>query len=606
MPDTKLLYLEDSYLKTTNAKVTLVTKVGNQTAVSLNQTIFYPQGGGQPSDQGTILGKSSSLKVTQVNYNKGKPLHLGKIKGSLNKGDTVTLKINWPRRYHNMRLHSAGHILHEVIMNITYGVKPIEGKHGISGKNYLKYKGIIDHTQLDKIQQTTNLIVADNKKITTKLTSLKELKKKASWVPSNLPKNKPLRIIQISGFDPIPDGGTQLKTTAEAGPIHVTDIDYDNGHSIVKYQIADQPLPQKISPEPTKTHSLKNFSSSLKKLRSEFTAALKKATTPSQQEALRLDFLGRRGHINSLTKDLSALPSKDRAAAGQAINSLKNHITTSLDSPPTTDNTKLTTWLDVTIPGDLPPQGHLHPISQAIDEITSIFTKIGFTRVRYPEVDWDWYVFESLNMPPTHPARDEWETFFVNRPAHPKKGAMVLTTHTSNGQVREMERVKNLPAGEAGPPIRMLNIAKCYRRQHDVTHTSMFHQFEGLVIDRNINIGHLKGTLDYFAKKFYGPTAKSRIRPFMFKFTEPSFEVDFSCTHCVGRGCRFCKSGWHEVGGSGMVHPNVLRAGGIDPNKYSGFAFGWGVERVFTLKPGLKLDDIRPFYNSNLEFLKQF
>ena len=253
----------------------------------------------------------------------------------------------------------------------------------------------------------------------------------------------------------------------------------------------------------------------------------------------------------------------------------------------------------MTAPGKSPSLGHLHPISQAIEEVTRIFEHIGFTRVRYPEVDWDWYVFESLNMPADHPARDEWETIFIDTPAHKTMGQMVLTTHTSNGQVREMERVKQ-------PPIRMLNIGKCYRRQQDRTHTVMFHQFEGLVIDKNIGIPHLKGTLDYFAREFYGPQAKSRIRPFNFRFTEPSFEVDFSCTHCAGKGCKFCKSGWHEVGGAGLVHPNVLKAGKIDPSKYSGFAFGWGIERTYTLKPGLNIDDIRLLYSSNLNFLNQF
>jgi phenylalanyl-tRNA synthetase alpha chain len=169
------------------------------------------------------------------------------------------------------------------------------------------------------------------------------------------------------------------------------------------------------------------------------------------------------------------------------------------------------------------------------------------------------------------------------------------------------------------PPIRMINIARCYRRQQDATHTQMFHQFEGLVVDKGINIQHLKGTLDYFAEKFYGPGTKSRIRPFHFQFTEPSFEVDFSCHVCEGTGlvkdvaaeggtrkCRFCKSGWHEVGGAGMVHPNVLKAGGIDSEKYTGFAFGWGIERTYTLKPGLQIDDIRLFYSGELAFLTQF
>ena len=333
-------------------------------------------------------------------------------------------------------------------------------------------------------------------------------------------------------------------------------------------------------------------------LKNEALALISQAQSPQELDQIRHQYLGRKGKINLFLKDLVKLPPPARQDLGQVINEAKSTIDTLL-----TDQLAAAApphhWLDVTQPGQLPPQGHLHPLTAAIDEITRIFEHIGFTRVRYPEVDWDWYVFESLNMPSNHPARDEWETFFVDTPPSPKLGAMVLTTHTSNGQVREMHRVKT-------PPIRMLNIAKCYRRQQDVTHTAMFHQFEGLVIDKGINIQHLKGTLDYFARKFYGPQAKSRIRPFMFRFTEPSFEVDFSCTHCSGKGCRFCKSGWHEVGGAGMVHPNVLKAGGIDPDKYTGFAFGWGVERVYTLKPGLSLDDIRLFYGNNLDFLKQF
>lgn len=311
-------------------------------------------------------------------------------------------------------------------------------------------------------------------------------------------------------------------------------------------------------------------------------------------------FMGKKGRVNELTQLIPELSAEERAEAGKMINSFKEEIQNALSQQKAYSKISDQDWLDVTRPGEMPPLGNLHPITQAIEEIQRIFEKIGFYRVRYPEVDWDYYVFEALNMPPNHPARDEWETFFVDAPNHPKFGQMVLTTHTSNGQVREMERLGGKP------PVRMLNIAKCYRRQQDVTHTAMFHQFEGLVIDKGINIQHLKGTLDYFAKSFYGPQAKSRIRPFMFRFTEPSFEVDFSCTHCQGRGCRFCKSGWHEVGGAGMVHPNVLKAGGIDPDIYTGFAFGWGIERVYTLKPGLELDDIRPLYGNRLEFLEQF
>ncbi len=351
----------------------------------------------------------------------------------------------------------------------------------------------------------------------------------------------------------------------------------------------------------------------------------------TNSEKLRVAYLGRKGSFNELANEIKNIDAADRKEAGKLLNELKSEIEDFIGHRLSVSNQSK--WIDLTIPGIKPKVGHLHPISQAMEEITDIFKRIGFTRVRYPEVDWDWYAFESLNMPPSHPARDEWETFFVSsedksaeieydssnpRKRHPSiaPGKIVLTPHTSNGQVREMERL-------AEPPIRMINIARCYRRQQDVTHTQMFHQFEGLVVDRNISIQHLKGTLDHFAREFYGEGTVSRIRPFHFQFTEPSFEVDFSCHICGGTGevrsrsfdsaqddtsvkCKFCKSGWHEVGGAGMVHPNVLKAGGIDPNVYSGFAFGWGIERTYTLKEGLQVDDIRLLYSSDLRFLRQF
>lgn len=334
-------------------------------------------------------------------------------------------------------------------------------------------------------------------------------------------------------------------------------------------------------------------------------------------EKKRIKYLGKKGLFNEVSKGIRSVEPTQKKEAGQLLNKLKTQLENDLQK--ISQNVK-EEWVDLTAPGIKPKLGHMHPISQAIEEVANIFEKIGFTRSRYPEVDWDYYAFESLNMPKDHPARDEWETFFVEslkkqglvaENTQKNKGKIVLTPHTSNGQVREMERLNSKP------PIRMVNIARCYRRQQDVTHTQMFHQFEGLVVDEGINIQHLKGTLDYFAKEFYGPGTKSRIRPFHFQFTEPSFEVDFSCHICNGTGfvkndhgdknkCAFCKSGWHEVGGAGMVHPNVLKAGGIDPNKYTGFAFGWGVERTYTLREGLNIDDIRLFYSGDTRFLEQF
>ncbi len=346
--------------------------------------------------------------------------------------------------------------------------------------------------------------------------------------------------------------------------------------------------------------TLRDLTSAIQALKDEFASD----SRPSEQKYST--YLGKKGKFNELVGALKTLLPENRKDAGKMLNELKAWLNEKLPEM-MASKTEGKLPVDPTIPGIDLHVGHVHPVTHAMHEITQIFERIGFTRVRYPEVDGDYYVFEALNMPKNHPARDEWETFFVDVPIDKKVGKIVLSTHTSNGQVREMERLGSTP------PIRMINIARVYRRQSDVTHTPMFHQFEGLVIDKGINIQHLKGTIDHFAREFYGAGARSRIRPFHFMFTEPSFEVDFSCTICDGTGklangekCKFCKSGWHEVGGAGMVHPNVLRAGGIDPDMYTGFAFGWGIERTYTLRPGLHIDDIRMLYNGDLRLLEQF
>ncbi|MDO8486952.1 MAG: phenylalanine--tRNA ligase subunit alpha [Candidatus Curtissbacteria bacterium] len=321
-----------------------------------------------------------------------------------------------------------------------------------------------------------------------------------------------------------------------------------------------------------------------------------------------LEIFGKGGIFTVLAGEIKNIEPQNRAAFGRDLNSAKSQIEQALHIKRSSlVVSRSSGFIDITAPGKKQKIGHLHLVSQAIEEIVGIFTKIGFSLQSYPEVDWDWYAFESLNMPKNHPARDDWETFFVKAPASSRYGNQVLTPHTSNGQVREMERVKTFtprsPKGEVGP-IRMLNIARCYRRQIDVSHTPMFHQFEGLYVDKNVSIPELKGTFDFFTTNFFGPKRVTRLRPHHFRFTEPSFEVDVTCGVCLGKGCRICKSGWLELGGAGMVHPNVLKAGGIDPQKYSGFAFGWGIERTIAMKT--ELPDIRLFYQNDLRFLEQF
>ena len=319
----------------------------------------------------------------------------------------------------------------------------------------------------------------------------------------------------------------------------------------------------------------------------------------SELEKIRVTYLGRKGKINELFNQLgSALP-EERKNLGQQLNEVKNTITRALENQLIQQPETSQEWFDITRPASLPAQGHLHLLTQAIEEITQIFEQVGFSRVRYREIESDWYAFEALNMPVDHPARDDFETFYVDLPKSKKGGRVVLTPHTSSGQVREMEALGK-------PPVRMVNIGKCYRPNYDISHTPMFHQFEGLVIDEGINITHLKGTCDYFARQYFGPKRVTRLRPFHFQFTEPSFEVDISCGVCGGQGCRVCKEGWVELGGAGMVHPQVLKAGKFDSEKYTGFAFGWGVERVAMMRAGLKLPDLRLFYSDDLRILNQF
>ncbi len=346
--------------------------------------------------------------------------------------------------------------------------------------------------------------------------------------------------------------------------------------------------------------------SDLEKLKTEFDEMIERVKDRAALESLKNEFLGRKGKLKMLLQNVTQLAVEERKAIGQIANEVKEALEVAYGhkerelAKEQKGTQAEREWIDITEPGRWPQEGHLHPTSLAIAEITDIFARIEFTAVRVPEIDWDYYGFEALNFPKDHPARDDWETFFVDAPVG-KKGEMILTPHTSNSQVRTMEMQK--------PPIRMINIGRCYRRQIDISHIPMFHQFEGMMVDRGVAVTHLKGVLDYFAKTYFGPNRKTRLRPHHFRFTEPSFEVDISCGVCGGDksgGCRMCKGGWLELGGSGMIHPNVLKAGGLDPNVYSGFAFGWGVERTLMMREGIKIDDIRILYKNDLRFAKQF
>jgi phenylalanyl-tRNA synthetase alpha chain len=346
--------------------------------------------------------------------------------------------------------------------------------------------------------------------------------------------------------------------------------------------------------------------SDLRKFQDFALKAIASAQTSADLEHVRIQYLGRKGQLAELMKGLKDADAAQRKVIGQLANEVKQAVEVAFSDKEKTLEVaeryarEEEEWIDISAPGTVSSQGHLHLVTQAIDEIVDIFSHLGFVQARHPEVDWDWYAFESLNMPKTHPARDEWETFFVangDQVQTGEKGKVVLTPHTSNGQGREMERGRL--------PIRMININKTYRRQSTVRHSPMFHQFEGLMIGEHVTITQLKGVFDYFVKQYFGPDREVRLRPYHFRFTEPSFELDISAEKGK-EDSKLYKDGWLELGGAGMVHPNVLRAGGLDPDKYTGFAFGWGLERTMMMKSGMNIDDIRILYKNDMRFLKQF
>ncbi|MBU0531433.1 MAG: phenylalanine--tRNA ligase subunit alpha [Candidatus Uhrbacteria bacterium] len=347
----------------------------------------------------------------------------------------------------------------------------------------------------------------------------------------------------------------------------------------------------------------------LNKLKKEFEKALTGVADFDALEEVRVEFLGRKGKMAEMMKGLKDLHDEERKHMGQVANKVKGELEKFFDlkteeiEAKSAGEIEKDEWIDITLPGVAPREGHLHPTTQAIAEIEDIFSRIGFTRFPIPDIDWDYYTFESLNMPPDHPARDNWETFFIDAPEG-KKGKLVATPHTSNGQVRIMEAVK--------PPFRKLYIGKCYRRQNDISHLPIHHQFEILMVDKGLSVKNLKGVIEYFVHTYFGKDRKVRLRPHHFRFTEPSFEVDISCDICKGSGklgssaCRLCKSGWLELAGAGMTHPNVLKAGGIDPEKYSAIAFAFGIERTYMMRAGIAIPDIRLIYRNDLRFVQQF
>ena len=335
----------------------------------------------------------------------------------------------------------------------------------------------------------------------------------------------------------------------------------------------------------------------LEALRTSAAEKIAAAQSRADLEALRIAYLGKKGELTAILKQMGKLSPEERPVMGQLANEARAFIEDAINASDSVlkekeKNERLAAeTLDVTMPGKKVTLGHKHPLSIVLDEVKDIFIGMGFSIASGPEIELDYYNFEALNIPEGHPARDTQDTFYIT-------DKVLLRTQTSPVQIRYMEHNK--------PPIRIISPGRVYRSDAaDATHSPLFHQIEGLVVDKGVTMGDLKACLETLAKALFGENTKIRLRPHHFPFTEPSCEVDVSCFRCGGKGCPMCKGeGWIEILGAGMVHPQVLRNGGIDPEEYSGFAFGVGLERIALFR--FHIDDIRLFYENDMRFLSQF
>ncbi len=593
---TKLLYLEDAYLKESEAKIIDIEIVNNKLAkVILDQTIFFAEGGGQPSDQGQIIVDDVSYKVKQVRLEGGEIKHYIDLKSTAPEKGKCYMEIDWPRRYHNMQIHSAGHIIDWAISELKIHnekIKPSKANHG--KKPFIKYQGSAEEIEKSDLQKRVNKLIEKNLKINVKFVTLKELEKIALYTFPNLPTNKPLRIVQLEGYSAVPDGGTLVKKTGEVPSIVIEKVDASKDETVVFYKVETA---KKEKQESANTEDVEKIDAIIKKFESEGIKAINEASTLPMVEKLRIKFLGRKSELTQVLRKLKDLPYDDRARIGQVANKLKNKLESAIDekiellSKKQLKKTIEKDWEDVTAPGILPKIGHVHPITQMMWKTTDIFQSMGFSIVEPTEIDNDFNHFTALNIPEGHPARDMWDTFWT-------EDDQIAIAHTSTMQNRILSSFE--------PPIRAIVPGRCFRNEAtDKSHEHTFYQVEGVYLDKGITLTHLVSTLKTFLERFFEKDIRIKIQPSYFPFVEPAIEIMMERPGYTKKDKnKYDNKEWLEVIPCGPIHPNVLKAANIDPEVYSGFAWGFGLDRISMVKYGI--DDIRHFHSGDLRFIKQF
>lgn len=583
---TEALYLSDSTLAKDTAKVAEIGK----DFIILDRTIFYPQGGGQPSDKGVIRSASAELHVKSVEYNGGEIKHIGTFKGVMSAGDSVELEIDQDLRLKHTQWHTAGHLVDLVARDQYPELIPVRGMHGIGKKLFIEYEG--KHSlDTDLLTSKLNKLVNTNPTIKTQFVTLEELKKMANWLPAKLPTSKKLRVLSIGESYHIPDGGTQLQTGDVIWPITISSIEYTNNSTLVHYSVTQPDVKKSSNSNHQPTVSVATLDEQIKSTANNLTVQLLSIHSTTDLDTLYITYLGKRGKVNLLMKDLQNFALDDKKKYGPQLNDLKKNIEAKFETKRLElISNKIQPPIDLTIPSSPQPSGRLHPTTVIIREMNEFFRYLGFSIGEGPELEDVEYNFRRLNLPEGHPATDLQDSLFVSEPQY------LMRTHTSSVETRILSDYHDKL------PLRVVVPGKCYRNEtNSATNTSFFYQYQGFVVDRGITIQHLKDTLTKFHQFLFGHDVKLRFRYKYYPEVSPGMGVDMECRFCAGSGCSVCKyRGFIEVLGSGMIHYNTLKACGIDPDQYTGYAFGMGLDRLVMSKYGIK--DIRKLYGGELVY----
>jgi len=581
---TESLYLTDSSQTTITSEV---ISVGSNYII-LDRTIFYPQGGGQPSDKGKIKSKHGEMNVKSVEYNGGEIKHLGTIKGFFVVGEQVELSIDWNLRLKHMQWHTAGHLVDLVTRQLYPQLIPIRGVHGIGKKLFIEYEGI-QSLDLNRLNAGLVNLLTSKPEIKTQFVTLEELKKISNWLPNKLPASKKLRVLSIGDNYHIPDGGTQLKTGDLIWPISLTRIEHTENSTLIHYLVS-APQTQTIKSSAILESNSLDIISSIHSLNEQFSKNLESVNTQSDLDNLYLNFFGKKGHTTQLLRNLQGLTLQDKQVYGPKLNQLKQSQQDAINLKKLELEKRQTGGQseDLTIPGNIKPSGRLHPTTVIVREMNDFFRTQGFSIGEGPEIEDVEYNFRRLNLPDGHPATDLQDSLFIEEPN------LLLRTHTSSIETRMLS--------DNQPPMRVVVPGKCYRNETtSTTNSAFFFQYQGFVVDKDINMGHLKGLLTKLHQFLFGDDVKLRFRYKYYPEVSPGMGVDMECRFCHGTGCQVCKyRGFIEVLGSGMIHYNTLKACGIDPEVYSGFAFGMGLDRLVMSKYGIT--DIRKLYGGEIVY----